>query len=108
MQGTGVGVESGHDADGQGQFLFDVTDGQSEADIRRPRLAGHAAAALAAEWGKGGYDRIVISAGPKLLGALRKAMPEALQPHIGAELHKDLVKLSVRDLPDHLKDAGRV
>jgi len=78
-------------------------EGKSEAEIERPRLAKHAVAALAVEWGKGGYDGMVISAGPKMLGALRDAMPKSLQEKIAAELHKDLMKVSVHDLPSHLK-----
>jgi protein required for attachment to host cells len=88
----------------RGGVSFGVTSGQTKADIEGPRLARHAAEALATEWGRGVYDRIVISSGPKLLGALRKALPSALESHIAAELHKDLVKLSVHDLPRHLKD----
>jgi protein required for attachment to host cells len=87
-----------------GKVNFDVGSARSEAEIERPRLAAHAALALEAEWDKGGYDQIVVSAGPKLLGDLRAAIPKSLEPHISAELHKDLVKLSVHDLSAHLKD----
>ena len=85
-----------------GSVSFDISSGQTETDTERPRLARHAAEALKAEWEKGGYDQIVLSAGPKLLGALRKALPASLEPHIASELHKDLVKLSAHDLHPHL------
>lgn len=91
-----------------GKVSFDVGSPQSEVEVERPRVAHHACEALATEWARGGYDRIVISAGPKLLGDLRKALPHALEPHVKAELHKDLVKLSVHELPDHLQGAGGV
>lgn len=79
-------------------------DGKSDAGIERPRLASHAVAALAAEWAKGAHDRMVISAGPKMLGALRDAMPKPLQEKIAAELHKDLMKVAAHDLPSHFND----
>lgn len=91
-----------------GKVSFDVSSERTEIQIERPRLANHAAEALAAEWDKGGYDQIVMSAGPKLLGDLRKAIPKALEPHVSAELHKDLVKLTLHELPEHLKAAGGI
>lgn len=84
------------------QFTGD--GGKSDAEIERPRLAQHAVAALAAEWDKGAHDRMVISAGPKMLGALRDAMPKQVQEKIAAELHKDLMKVAAHDLPSHFKD----
>lgn len=83
---------------------FSGDGGKSDAEIERPRLAKHAVAALAAEWAKGGHDRMVISAGPKMLGALRDAMPKQVQEKIAAELHKDLMKVAAHDLPSHFKD----
>lgn len=67
----------------------------------RHDLAKHAAHVLADEWAKGSYDRIVISAGPKMLGAFREALPKALHAHIAAELHKDLIKTPLHDLSSH-------
>ena len=72
----------------------------------RVHLAKHAAKMLAAQWGKGSYDRIVLAAGPKMLGEIRHDLPKALHAHIAAELHKDLVKVPLHDLPSHF--AGTV
>lgn len=83
---------------------FGNDGGKTDDEIERPRLANHAVESLAAEWAKGGYDRIVISAGPKMLGALRDAMPKQLADVIVAELHKDLMKVAAHDLPAHFKD----
>ena len=83
---------------------FGNDGGKTDIEIERPRLATHAADALAAEWAKGGYDRIVISAGPKMLGALRDALPKQVADVIVAELHKDLMKIAAHDLPSHFKD----
>ncbi len=57
--------------------------------------------ALAAEWATAKHDRIVIAAGPKLLGDLRAHLPKTVQAHVAAELHKDLAKIPLHDLPPH-------
>lgn len=74
----------------------------------RVHLGKHAAKMLAAEWAKGGYDRIVLVAGPKMLGEIRQDLPKALHAHIAAELHKDLVKIPLHDLPGHFAGAVSV
>jgi protein required for attachment to host cells len=77
-------------------------DTKSAAEIERPRLAKHVVRALEAEWAKGTADRIVVAAGPKMLGALRDAMPGGLQAHVATELPKDLSDVPVHDLARHL------
>ncbi|MEZ5796592.1 MAG: host attachment protein [Paracoccaceae bacterium] len=71
------------------------------AEIERPRLARHVIAALQAEWDKGRADRIVIAAGPKMLGALRDALPKALAGKVAASLPKDLSDVPAHDLQGH-------
>jgi protein required for attachment to host cells len=71
-------------------------DTKSAAEIERPRLAKHVVRALEAEWAKGSADRIVLATGPKMLGALREAMPGKLAAQITTELAKDLT-----DVPSH-------
>lgn len=68
----------------------------------RAKVVAHAIDALRAEWNKGGYDRIVMSAPDKMLGLLRREMPRDLGKHVSAELDKDLVKTPIHNLPDHL------
>ncbi len=80
--------------------------GGDAAEIERPRLARHIVAALEAEWKKGGAGRIVLAAGPKMLGALRKAMPKHLVQEITAEFDKDLSDVSEHELLDHLIEKG--
>lgn len=77
-------------------------DTKSAAEIERPRLAKHVVRALEAEWSKGAADRIVLAAGPKMLGALRDAMPGALKGHVTAELPKDLSDVPAHALTEHL------
>lgn len=80
--------------------------GSDDDAIERPRLAKHVVAALAAEWKKGGAGRIVLAAGPKMLGALRKAMPKDLAQEIAAEFPKDLSDIPEHELLDHLEAKG--
>lgn len=65
-------------------------------EVERPRLAKHIVAAMQAEWKKGGADRVVVVAAPKMLGELRKAMPKDLAQAIVRQHDKDL-----SDVPDH-------
>ncbi len=52
--------------------------------------------------GKGRFDRLVLAAEPKALGTLRKALPATLQRKLHADLPKDLTKIRVDQLADHL------
>lgn len=74
------------------------------AEIERPRLAKHIVAALEAEWRKGGAGRIVVAAGPKMLGELRKAMPKAIAAEIAQEIDKDLSDIPDPDVAAHLEE----
>lgn len=77
-------------------------DTRSAAEIERPRLARHVVRALQAAWDKGDADRIVLAAAPKMLGALRAALPGALKAHVVAELAKDLSDVPDQDLAGRL------
>lgn len=83
-------------------------DTRSAAEIERPRLAKHVVRALEAEWQKGAADRIVLAAGPKMLGALRDAMPGKLAGHVAAELAKDLSDVPVHALYPHVEGVTKV
>jgi protein required for attachment to host cells len=83
-------------------------DTQSKAEIERPRLSRHLVRALEAEWAKGDADRIVLAAGPKMLGAIRDAMPGKLAGHIAAELAKDLSDVPAHALYQHLQGVSQV
>jgi protein required for attachment to host cells len=97
----------GHNRAGAGHTSFGHGS-KSSAEIERPRLAKHVIRALEAEWAKGTADRIVLAAGPKMLGALRDAMPGQLAGHVAVELAKDLSDVSAHALYDHLKDVTQV
>ncbi|MBC7738504.1 MAG: host attachment protein [Candidatus Saccharibacteria bacterium] len=107
-QGEGLGELHPAKAElGQAGGAHATGDGPKDG-IERGLLAEHAAHVLANEWSKGIYDRIVISAGPKMLGEIRHELPKSLQPHIVAELHKDLIKIPLHDMMAHFSTVPAV
>ena len=74
------------------------------ADITRDAAARDAIAHLEKIWSTGRFDRIILTAEPQLLGDLRKHLPKALKPAVMAEMHKDLVRTPLDDLPKHFAD----
>jgi protein required for attachment to host cells len=105
-----VGYEfpkSGRNRAGRGDTSFGH-ETQTAAEIERPRLARHVIRALEAEWARATCDRIVVVAGPKMLGALRDAMPDALAKHVAADLAKDLSDVAAHDLYQHLQAVSKV
>lgn len=117
LRGNGARMELAHEAaaDDFADWSHAVTDpgrnrsgginfgtgGGDPDEIERPRLAKHIVAALEAEWKKGGAGRIVLAAGPKMLGALRQAMLKDLAQEIATEISKDLSDVPVHALADH-------
>ena len=115
--GTGLAEISARNADAFPNVAHDIQGGKSlshaggegfevgahstKVEVERGRFAKHVAAALAAEWAKGTYDRIVIASGPKMLGEIRRDLPKALHTHIAAELHKDLLKVPLHEMAAH-------
>ncbi len=50
------------------------------------------------------FDRLILIAPPKTLGDLRAVLGHASRDAVHGELAKDLTKVSIHDLPAHLKD----
>ena len=88
---------------GTGKFGHE-TASKSEDVQERARFAAHVIAAIETEWRAGDYDQMILSAGPKMLGVLRDLMPKPLALRVAADLPKNLIKISLQDLPDHLAD----
>jgi protein required for attachment to host cells len=99
--------EQSHNHGGPGAPGFDTGASANRTEEERLRLARHIVAELGTEWAKGGYDHIVMSAGPKMLGQLRSVMPKGLHAHIATEMNKDLMKIPVHDLASHFKDLSQ-
>jgi protein required for attachment to host cells len=98
--------EQSHNHGGPGAPGFDTGATANKVEQERIRFVRHIVAALEAEWAKGTHDRIVIAAGPKMLGELRNALPKALLPHVAKELHKDLMKIPLHDLAPHFVEVS--
>jgi protein required for attachment to host cells len=52
------------------------------------------------------YDRLIVAAPAKMLGALRDALPEAARAKIAADLPKDLIHTPLEDLGTHFEDVA--
>jgi protein required for attachment to host cells len=50
------------------------------------------------------FDRLILIAPPKTLGALRSAMHKNTARLVAGEVPKDLTQVTVGELPDHLRD----
>lgn len=85
-----------------GRAHFGHDEHNAEQVEERARFAAHIIEEMSREWAGGTYDRIVLAAAPRLLGVLRDLLPTEMKAHVMAELHKDLVKIPIIDLPDHL------
>ena len=48
------------------------------------------------------YDRLVLVAPPTFMGLLRETLPSSVATKVGAELTKDLTKVSIHDLSERL------
>lgn len=89
-------------APGTGRHGFDRPTSEREQD--RERFAAEVAKAAEARWAKGNYDRALMAAPPKMLGALRAEIGKELSDAMVADLPKDLLKIRVEDLPAHFED----
>ena len=66
------------------------------------RFAAHVAESLKRRHDGNEFDRLVVVAGPTMLGDLRAALPQALRAVVHAELGKDLTHLTNDQLREHL------
>lgn len=53
------------------------------------------------------FQKLVLVAPPAALGDLRRLMDDPLRKRVSAEVDKDLTKIELHDLPDHLRDVVR-
>jgi len=89
---------------GSGAAHHGVEPSSSEGRQNRERFAADLVGVLQKTWDDGGYDRLLIAAAPKMLGALRDQIPDGLAAKLVGELDKDLLHTPVADLPAHFYD----
>ncbi len=89
-------------ADGTARHGFDPHENADE--MGRARFVGYVAEELSREWKRHSPDRLIVAAPPKTLGALRAKLNGAPAAALHGDLAKDLVRVSVQDLPKHFAD----
>lgn len=68
-------------------------------------FARRVSAALRTQLANGRFEHLIIVAPPVMLGDLRAAFPKTVRDRVRAELPQDLVKMPVRKLRRHLREA---
>ncbi|MDR3474633.1 MAG: host attachment protein [Devosia sp.] len=98
------------ESDRLGRSYASVGHGRSAIEPRTPpaeheeqAFAKRLADLLEAKWTEGAFNRLIIAAEPTALGNIRGALCEAVDKAVTAELHKDLTKLPLADLPRHFE-----
>ncbi|MGF1641380.1 MAG: host attachment protein [Rhodospirillales bacterium] len=74
-------------------------------DHEKTQLVRDVAAAIERGADRRAFDRLVLVAPPAILGKLRTALKARTRRLIAAEIGKDLTRLSLREMPQHLADA---
>ncbi len=72
------------------------------ADRLRQEFAGKVVAAMSERLAAAPFDRLVVAAGPKMLGLLRTALSPELRRRLVFDLDKELIDLPVADLTRHI------
>ncbi len=71
-------------------------------EVEKQRFSHVLAEMLHRELGRGKFERLVLVAPPKELGRLRAELSPAVRDRVTAELNKDLTRLSLREVAEHL------
>jgi protein required for attachment to host cells len=74
--------------------------------LQTEQFAGVLAGQLEHRLAAGEFDRIVIVAEPRMLGAIRRKLPQQLAATVAAEVAKDLTKLPMDELRAAIVDMG--
>ncbi|MCF3596069.1 host attachment family protein [Rhodobacteraceae bacterium LMO-12] len=83
---------------------FSAMDDTDWHELAKERFANDLAARLYEFAHKGAFDRIVLVAGPNVLGALRKELHKEVQDRVVAELDKDLTNHPLDKVEEMLKE----
>tara|TARA_R110002049_G_scaffold30316_1_gene103036 strand:+ start:75922 stop:76458 length:537 start_codon:yes stop_codon:yes gene_type:complete len=61
---------------------------------------------LTAKRNDGKFDNLIVVAPPKIMGTVRQKMSKPVEQALDGEITKDLTKLPLSDLPEHLSGTG--
>lgn len=92
---------SGHSIAGPATSAMERSDPQEHADLA---FAHKIDAALGAALSQARFERLIIVAGPHMLGLLRKVLQPELSQVVLAEVDKDLSHLPLDQIETHLED----
>lgn len=91
----------GHSIAGPGVAAVEQSDLQKLNDLQFAKdLAAHLSAGLQ----NAEFDRLILIAGPHMLGLLRQELDDHLRAVLLGEVPKDLSKQSLADIENHLGD----
>lgn len=88
-----------HSRVGPGVSAVEQTNPKSFAEAE---FANKVSEFLESAFEKGEFKRLVVAAGPHMLGQIRDALSDKVSKVVWAEVDKDLTHLPVEDLPEHL------
>lgn len=89
----------GHSIAGPGIAAVEQSDPQKHKDAQFAKdLIGHLSKARQ----EGRFDRLILAAGPRMLGLLRQELDPPLQAVLLGEIPKDLSSQSLADIEEHL------
>jgi protein required for attachment to host cells len=74
-------------------------------EVEQERFAREIAGALDKADQRQRFDRLILVAPPAFMGLLRSVLSTGLANKVSGALTKDLTKVAIHDLPDHLQTA---
>lgn len=101
-------------ADQPDQVYSRTGPGRAKIERRSPKKLAEAEFArlisdrLTEGFNKGEFNRLILAAGPHMLGLLRDRLDHRVQETVITEIGKDLTKVTVHDVPPHLEDILRI
>jgi protein required for attachment to host cells len=106
---TGEGLDARNNSEaarsgGRGEGQPDLPHSGFREQMTEPAFVEHFTKRLATRGAEGGFDRLIVSAGPRALGWFRRCAPADLQQRIVAEIDRDHVHTPVKALEASLAE----
>ncbi len=87
-----------------GTAIHAVERTTSEERQERQAFARHVLTKIGQLMAEDGYERLAVTAAPRMLGELRNEMGNDLKDKLAFDMDKDLIKVPLIKLVDHFKD----